>query len=45
MKKVKEFFRNLKLNSKFTLIIMAFTVIPIGIMAGVLFYIMEQYVV
>lgn len=45
MKKVKEFFRNLKLNSKFTLIIMAFTVIPIGIMAGVLFYIMEQNVV
>jgi len=45
MKKVKDFFRNLKLNSKFTLIIMAFTVIPIGIMAGVLFYIMEQNVV
>lgn len=45
MKKVKEFFRNLKLNSKFTLIIMLFTVIPIGIMASVLFYIMEQNVV
>ena len=45
MKKVKEFFRNLKLNSKFTLIIMLFTAIPIGIMAGVLFYIMEENVI
>jgi len=45
MKKVKDFFQNLKLNSKFTLIIMAFIVIPIGIMAGVLFYIVEQNVV
>lgn len=45
MKKVKDFFQNLKLNSKFTLIIMAFIVIPIGIMAGVLFYVMEQNVV
>ena len=45
MKKVKVFFQNLKLNSKFTLIIMAFIVIPIGIMAGVLFYVMEQNVV
>ncbi len=45
MKKVKDFFHNLKLNRKFTLIIMAFIVIPIGIMAGVLFYIVEQNVV
>ena len=45
MKKVNDFFQNLKLNSKFTLIIMAFIVIPIGIMAGVLFYIIEQNVV
>jgi len=45
MKKVKDFFGNLKLNSKFTLVIMAFTVIPIGIMAGVLFYIVEQNVI
>lgn len=45
MGKVKDFFRNLKLNSKFTLLIMAFTVIPICVMAGVLFYIMEENVV
>ncbi len=45
MKKIAELFRNQKLNSKFTLVIILFTVIPIGIMSGVLFYIMEQNVV
>lgn len=31
------FFGNFKLNSRFTLVILAFTFIPIGVMAGVLF--------
>ncbi len=42
MKKIKELFLNTKLNIKFTSIIILFMVIPIGIFAGVLFYIMEQ---
>lgn len=43
--RLREIFRNQKLNTKFTCIIILFTIIPIGIFAGVLFYIMEQNVV
>lgn len=42
---LKERFRNQKLNIKFTFVIIVFTVIPIGIFAGILFYLMEQNVV
>lgn len=42
MKKIRELFQNAKLNIKFTAIMILFTVIPIGIFAGVLFYVMEQ---
>lgn len=45
MKKFVEAFRNQKLNRKFTILIIAFMAIPIGILAGILFYIMEQNVV
>lgn len=45
MKKLGELFRNQKLNIKFTFIIILFMIIPIGIFAGILFYIMEQNVV
>lgn len=45
MKKIKELFLNTKLNIKFTSMIILFMVIPIGIFAGVLFYVMEQNVV
>lgn len=38
-------FRNHKLNTKFTFVITLFTIVPIGIFAGILFYIMEQNVV
>ncbi len=43
--RVRESFRNQKLNIKFTFVIILFTVIPIGIFAGILFYLMEQNVV
>ena len=42
MKKIRELFQNTKLNIKFTSIIILFMVIPIGVLAGVLFYVMEQ---
>ena len=42
MKKIGESFRNQKLNRKFTFVIILFTIIPIGIFAGILFYIMEN---
>ncbi len=45
MKKISEIFQNQKLNRKFTLVIILFTIIPIGILAGILFYIMERNVV
>lgn len=45
MNRVKESFKNQKLNRKFTLLIIVFMVIPIGILAGILFYIMEQNVI
>lgn len=45
MKKIRESFQNQKLNRKFTFVIIIFTVIPIGVLAGILFYIMEQNVV
>ena len=38
-------FGSLKLNIKFTLVIILFMVIPIGVLAGVLFYNMEQNVI
>ena len=41
----RERFRNQKLNTKFMLVIMLFTIVPIGVFAGILFYIMEQNVV
>lgn len=37
--------RNQKLNIKFTFIIILFTIVPIGIFTGILFYIMERNVV
>lgn len=43
--KIWEKYRNQKLNTKFTFVIIAFMVIPIGVLAGVLFYIMEKNVV
>lgn len=45
MKKIIELFRNQKLNIKFTLLIVVFTIVPIGIFAGILFYVMEQNVI
>lgn len=41
----KKLFGGLKLNSKFTLVICLLVVLPISILAGVLFYNMEQNVV
>lgn len=41
----KNMFHQLKLNVKFTILIIIMTVIPIGVFAGILFYIMEQNVV
>lgn len=38
-------YHNQKLNTKFTCIIILFTIIPIGVFAGILFYIMEHNVV
>lgn len=43
--KINEMFRNQKLNIKFTFVIIVFTIVPIGIFAGILFHIMEQNVV
>lgn len=40
-----ERFQNQKLNIKFTFVIIIFTIVPIGIFAGILFYIMEKNVV
>ena len=40
-----ERFRNQKLNIKFTFVIIVFTIVPIGVFAGILFYNMEQNVV
>lgn len=45
MRQLLEKYRNQKLNIKFTFVIILFTVIPIGIFAGILFYIMEKNVV
>ena len=42
MKKIRALLDNTKLNVKFTLVIVLFTMIPIGIFAGILFYIIEQ---
>ncbi len=45
MKKLIELFRNQKLNRKFTLLITLFTIVPIGIFACILFYVMEKNVI
>lgn len=45
MKKLKELFREQKLNRKFTFVIILFTIIPIGVFGSMLFYIMEKNVV
>lgn len=45
MKKITEYFRNAKLNIKFTIIIVLFTVVPLGISIGALFHIMMQNVI
>lgn len=42
---MKKWFSGLKLNIKFTLVIITLVIIPIGILAGVLFYNMEQSVI
>lgn len=42
MKRIVNFFHDLKLNWKFTLLVILFTVVPIGVFAGILFYILEQ---
>lgn len=43
--KLKRAFQNQKLNIKFTLVIILFMMVPIGILAGVIFYLMEQNVI
>ena len=45
MKKWKDRIAGLKLNIKFTLVIILLVTIPIGVLAGVIFYNMEQNVV
>lgn len=45
MAKWMDRFRNQRLNVKFTSVIILFTVIPIFVFAGILFYLMEQNVV
>lgn len=45
MKKITEYFRNAKLNIKFTIIIVLFTVVPLCISIGALFHIMIQDVI
>lgn len=41
----KNLFQNQKLNRKFTFLIIIFTVVPISIMAGILFHYMKQNVI
>ena len=43
--KLNQLFHQLKLNVKFTILIIVMLVIPIGVFAGILFYLMEQNVV
>lgn len=43
--KPNQLFHQLKLNVKFTILIIVMLVIPIGVFAGILFYLMEQNVV
>ena len=43
--KIVEYFNRLKLNIKFTIVTIFVTVIPIAILAGILFYYMEQSVI
>ena len=45
MKKIAEYFRNAKLNIKFTIIIVLFTVVPLCISIGALFHIMISNVI
>ena len=43
--KIVGYFNRLKLNIKFTIVTIFVTVIPIAILAGILFYYMEQSVI
>ncbi len=45
MKKLLDLFRNQKLNIKFTFIIVLFIIVPLGILASYLFYVMEKNVI
>lgn len=42
---IKEKFGGVRLNIKFTLIIIAFVILPVAILASILFYIMEENVI
>ena len=42
MKKISKKLENMKLNRKFTITILIFVMIPMGVILGVLFYNMEQ---
>lgn len=42
MMKNKNPFHNLKLNLKFTFLVILFTLVPVGVFAGILFYVLEQ---
>ena len=43
--KIKQYFNGLKLNIKFTIVIIIAILIPIAVFAGVLFYNLEQNVI
>ena len=45
MKRLLDLFRNQKLNIKFTFIIVLFIIVPLGILASYLFYVMEKNVI
>ncbi|MBQ7943685.1 MAG: histidine kinase [Lachnospiraceae bacterium] len=45
MRKLLDLFRNQKLNIKFTFIIVLFIIVPLGILASYLFYVMEKNVI
>ena len=43
--KIRQYYKGLKLNSKFTLLVIVAITIPIAVSAGVLFYNLEQNVI
>ncbi len=45
MRRLLDLFRNQKLNIKFTFIIVLFIIVPLGILASYLFYVMEKNVI